>query len=180
MVPNQNVDLRDTSFPSYIDIPGAPDWSSTTEVERTPFSGWKFYRTRSTVTKLDGTAEFSSLLEKKRKEERGEFRNYPQVDIEKKQEMDGTLNPIDIQSALTEELVRKDGALLNPYQSIFNQSRYCYDMKEIVHMFRSFVTVLICTILKSLLAYSLVFRSNLSCVQRTYVGLWRPNEHCDY
>ena len=37
-----------------------------------------------------------------------------------------------------------------------------------------------CRLVSMLLAYSLVLLSNLSCVQRTYVGLWRPNEHCDY
>ena len=37
-----------------------------------------------------------------------------------------------------------------------------------------------CLVVSMLLAYSLVLLSNLSCVQRTYVGLWRPNEHCDY
>ena len=30
-----------------------------------------------------------------------------------------------------------------------------------------------------LLAYSLVLLSNLSHIQRTYAGLWRPNKHCD-
>ena len=51
---------------------------------------------------------------------------------------------------------------------------------EIVKIFTIYINALTCLILKMLVAYSLLFRNNLSCVQRTYVGLWRPNELCDY
>ena len=100
-----------------------------------------------------------------------------------KSEREGTLNSIDIPTVLTEELVPISGTRFSPNQSICNQSHHCHNtksMKENVDMFRSCVIALICTLLKAVLAYSLVLRSNLSCVQRTYIGLWRPNEHCDY
>ena len=197
MTSGQNDDIWDTSLPfaqetaacdRSVRTATGPEWTSAV-------SSAVCDQTRSTATNPDGTAGFSSSLEKKGGGERGEFLYYradPSMSINrkrpvesdiKKSEIEGTLNSVDIQSAFTEELVPITGTRFNPYQSLFNQSQHypnIKSMKEIVNVVRSYVIALICTLLKAVLAYNLVLRSNLSCVQRTYVGLWRPNEHCDY
>ena len=167
-----------------------PDWRAKSSLLGRRFFMHKpasCHRPTSTAAKLDWTAGFSSNYEKKG-EERGEYRNYPRSDpgilvVDVKSQREGTLKSIDIQSAFMEEPFPVSGTLFNPYQSIFNQSHHCSNiksMKEIASMLSSYAISLTCLLLKALLAYSLVLPSNLSCVQRTYVGLWRPNEHCDY
>ena len=207
MTSGQNDDIWDTSLP-FAHETAACDrstWTATGAEWTSVPSGWKFYinvnkpvvcdQTRSTATNPVWTASWSWT---RREEQRGVFRYYPRADPsisvnkkpfvesdEMKSRSQGTLNSVDIQSALTEGLVPISviGAISGTYQSLLNQSQHypnIKSMKEIVNVVRSYVIALICTLLKAVLAYSLVLRSNLSCVQRTYVGLWRPNEHCDY